>query len=346
MVVVTVVLFVLNVELALITLLGRRAAARRSCRCGSGARPTAGYMRVRDGIAGVLSRPLREPVGRPRRRRLQPPAPQRAPPPQRRRRVPRRQRLHRAGRRRSYGAGDRVHRPARAGDRCCSIGGTHGAATATLIGRRADRVHPLPQRVLPADPAARAAVQPVPAGPGGDRSSSTSCSPTQPTRRGGADAPVAAADRGRDRARRRLVRRTTRRTPVLRDVDLHIAPGETIVARRRRPAPASRPSPSSSRASTTRPRGSVAHRRPRPARRHASSRCAASSASCRRSRSCSPAPIRDNIAFARPDATDDEVDGGRATRSGSTDLVDAAPRRPRHARPRARRRRCRRASAS
>ncbi len=38
-----------------------------------------------------------------------------------------------------------------------------------------------------------------------------------------------------------------------------------------------------------------------------STRCGASSASCPRSRSCSHGTIRDNVAFARPDATDDEI---------------------------------------
>ena len=66
-----------------------------------------------------------------------------------------------------------------------------------------------------------------------------------------------------------------------------------------------------------------------------STRCAASSASCPRSRSCSPARIRDNIAFARPDATDDEVAGGGATRVGLERPRRAAARRPRHARARA-----------
>ena len=65
-------------------------------------------------------------------------------------------------------------------------------------------------------------------------------------------------------------------------------------------------------------------RRPRPARRHHRVAPRASSASSRRSRSCSPGTIRDNIAFARPDATDDEV-WEAVHRVGLTELIDRLP---------------------
>ena len=94
-------------------------------------------------------------------------------------------------------------------------------------GRPAHRVHPLPQLVLPADPAARPAVQPLPAGPGGDRQA----------QRAALDAPDGRGG-GRRRGRCRRSRATssssacrsgtTPRVPVLRDVDLHIRAGETI----------------------------------------------------------------------------------------------------------------------
>ena len=107
MLVVTVILFFYNVELALITLLlivpaltGALAVVPQRVR--QGLQPGARRHRRR------AQRPLREPVGRTRRRRVQPAAAQRAQPPQRGRRVPRRQRPHRRASPRRYGAGSEL----------------------------------------------------------------------------------------------------------------------------------------------------------------------------------------------------------------------------------------------
>ena len=103
-----------------------------------------------------------------------------------------------------------------------------------------------------------------------------------------------------------------------------------------RPAPASPRWPSWSPASTTRPPGRVLHRRPRPARRHPRRRCAASSAWCRRSRSCSPAPCA--TTSPSPGPTPPTTRSCEAVALvGLDDLVDRAARGPRHRRPRARR---------
>ena len=73
-----------------------------------------------------------------------------------------------------------------------------------------------------------------------------------------------------------------------------------------------------------------ARRRHRPARRSTCTPTAATSATCPRSRSCSPGTIRSNIAYGRPDATDLEVE--RAARAvGAHDLVADAARRLPHA---------------
>ena len=124
----------------------------------------------------------------------------------------------------------------------------------TLSRRRARRVHPLPELVLRAHPAAGAAVQPVPAGPGRDHQARRAARRRSPTRRGG----------GRRRARCRRSRARSRfehvsfgydpAKPVLHDVDLDIAAGRDDRRSSARPAPASRPSPSWSPASTTPPR--------------------------------------------------------------------------------------------
>ena len=50
-----------------------------------------------------------------------------------------------------------------------------------------------------------------------------------------------------------------------------------------------------------------AGRRPRPARAELARRCAASSGSCPRRGSCSRGTIRENIAFGRPDASEEEI---------------------------------------
>ena len=167
---------------------------------------------------------------------------------------------------------------------------------------------------------------------------------TAPDGRGGAPTRAAAADRGRDRLRRRVVR---------------VRPGDAG-APRRRPAHPGRARRSSfvgptgarqvddrqARHALLRPdRGTRAASTGTTCATSRSSRCAASSASCRRSRSCSPGTVRDNIAFARPDATDDEVE--EAVDAGRADRARRAPaRRARHARARARACRCRPASAS
>ena len=65
-------------------------------------------------------------------------------------------------------------------------------------------------------------------------------------------------------------------------------------------------------------------------------RCAARSASSPTTRSCSPHTLRDNIAYARPDASDEEVEDA-AGRAGIHEFIDEPAGRLRHARRRARR---------
>ena len=133
-----------------------------------------------------------------------------------------------------------------------------------------------------------------------------------------ADADAAAADRGRRSRSSDVSFGYDPAVPVLRDVDL---------AHRRRARRSSLVGPDR--------RGQVDHRQARhpllrPDRAAGaastattsatsrSSRCAASSASCPQEPFLFAGTLRDNIAFARPDATDDEVMRGRATASAST----------------------------
>ena len=316
---------------------GPHRARRSPCsRCGSGRASDTGYNARARRHRRRAQRPLREPVGRPRRRRVQPPAPQRAattatssattatptttPP--------------------SIAAIVRRRAPSSSGcsarRRCSLIGGTM-VQRRHALGRRARRVHPLPQRVLPADPAAGAAVQPVPAGPGRDHQAQRAARDRTRRVAGGATTP--------SRSRRSTARSS------LDDVSFGYDPAMPGAARRRpphrgrrddrrssaRPAPASRRSPSSSRASTTRPEGSVAHRRPRPARRHASSRCARQLGVVPQEPFLFAGTIRDNIAFARPDADRRRGHARRSHRVGLTELVDRLPEGARHPGARARR---------
>ena len=83
-------------------------------------------------------------------------------------------------------------------------------------------------------------------------------------------------------------------------------PGPAAVRRDRRPGPGRR------------------RRRARPRPRRC---CRRRSASCRRSRTCSPAPSRSNLRYGRPDATDEEL--WRALEvAQARDFVEAMPERP------------------
>ena len=166
---------------------------------------------------------------------------------------------------------------------------------------------------------------------------------TEPERARGARRRRAAADRGRDRASTTSPSATTPPSPVLRDVDLRIAPGETVAF----------VGPTGAGKSTlaklvTRFYDPTAGR----VLIDGHDIGEVTLDSLRRQLGVVPqepflfaGTIRDNIAFARPDATDDEVweavNAGRAHRGGRADA-----RRPRHGRPRARASRCPRASAS
>ncbi len=91
-----------------------------------------------------------------------------------------------------------------------------------------------------------------------------------------------------------------------------------------RPAPASPRSPSSIARFYDPAAGAGADRRPRPARGLDPARCATSSRSCPRRATCSPARIAENLAFGRPDATDEEIRAA-ADAVGATEFIEALP---------------------
>ena len=121
--------------------------------------------------------------------------------------------------------------------------------------------------------------------------------------------PARCVDPGRDRVPRPDVHVSGREPPVLDDVSLRIAAGQTVAI-----VGATGSGKSTLISLLPRlhepPPGTVLRRRRRRARDSAGARCAARSASCRRSRSCSPTRIAENIAFgvrrrrARSDAAD------------------------------------------
>ena len=127
----------------------------------------------------------------------------------------------------------------------------------------------------------------------------------------------------RPRAGRLGAARAARRTPQAAGGAARPRPARRAPTRRSpwsaRPAPASRPCSSCSPASTT----PTPARSPSTGTTCAPSACttsAAGSATCRRSRSSSPARIRDNIAYGRPDATDAEVEAA-ARAVGAHDFI-------------------------
>ena len=261
-------------------------------------------------------RPAGEPLGHPGPRGPQPAPPQRRQPRQHRRRVPRRQPLHRPGGRhlrpghrdrRRAGPGDdpghrRGHRARRPADR-----------------RRADRLRPLRHRLLRPHPAAGPALQHLPAGPGrGDQAAG----PARHRARRSSRPPTPSTSR-RWRAPSSSGTCTSPTSPAS-----PCSTASTCASNRARrspswarPARASRPSPSWSPASTTSTRG--------PVLLDGHDVRDVTIASLRRQIGVVPqepflfnGSIRDNIAFARPDASDDEVLG---------DLPDRGHRRPRRA---------------
>ena len=162
MVVITAILFTINVQLALITVVLILPGPDRSLgvvQAGLGARLRPGARRHRQ----RARRSVREPAWRPYRDGPQPAATERDPPSQRGRRLSGRQQLHRPGQRHL-----RPRHPA---------AGVIGQAVLLAIGGSMVVDHtlslgwpggvlPLPQPVLPAHPAAGPAVQHLPAGPG------------------------------------------------------------------------------------------------------------------------------------------------------------------------------------
>ena len=170
------------------------------------------------------------------------------------------------------------------------VGQRARARTASLHGRRADRVPALPRPVLRADPAALAGVRLVPAGAGRDRAH----------QRAARHADVGARRRRARRAgprlrgevalrRRALPLPDTRSTRRCAASTCAIAPGETVALVGETGAGQVARSSSSSPASTTRPRARccVDGVAGRPTTTW--SRSTSSSASCRRRRSCSRA---------------------------------------------------------
>ena len=281
MVIVSTVLFSYNVELALITvfivvpaLLVLSAWFRRAS--------DRGYLRVRNGIAGVLSdlsetlQGIRVIAG------VQPPARQRRAPPQRRRRPTARPTTTRADRR-VLRADDRVHRADRTGPDPL-IGGTMvlngelsvGELTAFVL-YIAAFFQPIQQLVQTYNmyQAGKSALVKL-----------RELLATDPSVVESPDAyplpPVAGEHRVRGGHVR--LRRGQPRPPRRRPADLRRRDG-----RPRRPDRCRQVDARQARPAVLRPDGgSRPDRRTRPPARFASSRCAGSSASCRRSRSCSP----------------------------------------------------------
>ena len=224
MVVVTVVLFFYSVKLALITLLlivpiltvlslWFRSASDR------------GYNRVRDGIAGVLS-DLSESLSGVRVVSGFNRAPQqRAAPPQRGGRVPRRERLHRRGhcRLRRRERDDRRARPGR----CCCSSGARWCRTAPCQWVSSSRSSststsfflPIQQLVQQYNLYQQ--------GKRGDRQAERAARDRAECR-GGGERRGAAADREATSCSRTSRSGTTLRSRCCSDVDLHIAAGETM----------------------------------------------------------------------------------------------------------------------
>ncbi len=265
-----------------------------------------------------------EPVGHARRRRAQPPARTTA---VKHRNIVgeyRKANLYTAHIARRLRPGRAVHRRARAGDDRAHRR-EHGArrrrsATASFAAFMLYLT-----RAVRADPAARAALQHVPAGPGRRRSSCRDLFATNPTVREKPDARELPPIEGEI---------------TLENVTFGYKP-DGAGARARRPH-ASRAGetfalvgPTGAGKSTiaklltrfydpTRRHG--ARRRPRRPRRHPRTRCAASSASCPRSRSCSPAASATTSRSPRPEATREDVLAA-CDAVGILDLIDAAARR-------------------
>ena len=147
--------------------------------------------------------------------------------------------------------------------------------------------------------------------------------------------PRAAADGARRRAAAAGGRRarcastastspTTAGEPVLRDVDLDVEPGQTVAlvgatGSGKTTLVDADPAP-------LRPdRGPGADRRRRRRAASTSSRCAARSRSSPTTRSCSRATLRENIAYARPDADDERGPRGRAARRAWTSSSTRCP---------------------
>ena len=221
-----------------------------------------------------------------------------------------------------YGPGDRGRRRRWPRRSSCS-----SAARMVLDGRltdrRAHRLRPLPHGVLRPDPAAGPALQHLPAGPGrGDQAAGPArhrarrC-PRPPT-------PSTCPPSRARSSSRTCASATCPASPVLDDVDLRIAPGETFALRRARPARASRPiaklvtrllRPDRGRGPASTATTSATSR---------STRCAASSASCPRSRSSSTA--RSATTSPSPAPTPPTTRCCEACRAvGLDDLVERLP---------------------
>ena len=172
--------------------------------------------------------------------------------------------------------------------------------------------------LLVADAHARHLARP---GPARDRLGRARCSRSSTASRAIVSPPDAPAAARRARARRAARRRSAtraRRGPALRDVDLDVA-GR---ARRSRssapPARARRRWCSCSRASTTSTARRGADRRRRRARRRPRVAARARSPSSTTTRSCSARRVAENIAYARADATREEIERAAAPRAGRT----------------------------
>ena len=212
----------------------------------------------------------------------------------------------------------------------CSTAATR-RSTATSTDRRARRLHRGAEQLLRPDPAALAAVHDLPVGDGGagqDLRAARRVSPTWSTSR----TPWSCrALRGEIELRGRLLllrRGRGRGAGRCATSTSHVPPGQTVALVGATGAGKSTLAKLVARFYDP-TEGRVLVDGARPARRRAASRCARSSGIVPQEGFLFSGTIRDNIAFGRPDATDEEV-AAAAAAVGADAFIEALPERLRH----------------